>query len=243
MNSKNQLLSTVQLDQSLIAKAVERGIVLDCIPFIKVEIIKDKEIATEVERLCSLPVIAAFTSVHAVYALSKSLYIHKPDWDIYCVGNATRNALLEYFHASAIKGCANDAAALAEVILMDDISEVFFFCGDKRLDTLPELLTRRQVLVHEVTVYQTMETPHAIGREYDGILFFSPSGVHSFFSVNKLNSHAVLFAIGHTTAAAISEHTGNAVVISETPSKEHLVLQALQYFYQQTSAHNLNKTE
>jgi uroporphyrinogen-III synthase len=233
MKCKIQLLSTVLLDQPLINIAAEKDIALDSMSFIRVDEINEAALLEEIEALCSLPVTAVFTSAHAVSAISKPVYIAKPDWKIYCTGHATKNALLDYFHVSAIKGRADDAAALAEVIIRNGVQEVVFFCGDKRMDTLSQMLWESQVSVHEVSVYETVETPQAVSKEYDGILFFSPSGVNSFFSVNNIKADTVLFAIGKTTAAAAEQRTANKIIVSETPSKEQLVLQAMQYFYKQ----------
>jgi len=231
MKCKTQLLSTVLLDQPLVNKVEEKSIALDNIPFIRVDVINEAALLAEIQELCSLPITAVFTSVHAVHAISRVVYIAKPDWKIYCTSNATKNALLGYFHASAIKGWADDAEALAEVIIRNDVQEVVFFCGNKHMDTLPQILEESQVSVHEVVVYETVETPQIISKEYDGILFFSPSGVNSFFSINNIKADTVLFAIGKTTAGAIEQRTANKVIVSETPSKEQLVLQAMQYFY------------
>jgi len=233
MNGKTQLLSTAILDHPLINKAAGNGIKLDCVPFIQINISNDKALLVETEELCVRPLVAVFTSVNAVRAISRLVYVAKPDWNIYCIGNATKNALLDYFHVSAIRGWANDAASLAEVMLNNGVNEVVFFCGDKRMDMLPQKLRENQVLVHEVVVYQTVETAQVISKEYDGILFFSPSGVNSFFSVNKVETNTILFAIGDTTAEAVKLWTDNVLVVSETPSKENLVNLAIQYFNKQ----------
>ncbi len=78
-------------------------------------------------------------------------------------------------------------------------------------------------MVHEVVVYETVETPTVAADDIDAILFFSPSAVKSFFSVNQLKSGAICFAIGATTAAAVKEYSGNKVFISEAPTQEALL--------------------
>jgi uroporphyrinogen-III synthase len=79
-------------------------------------------------------------------------------------------------------------------------------------------------------VYQTIEVPHKISKEYYGILFFSPSGVRSFFKVNKLESKTILFAIGNTTANEIKKISSNKIIISDEPGKENLVQTAIDFF-------------
>lgn len=235
MSHKTQLLSTVILGQPLVTKAAEGGMTLDCVSFIEVAAIDDAALMAEMERLCSMNITAVFTSVNAVKAVSKLVYIAKPNWQIYCIGNATKNALLDYFNAANIKGTANNAAQLAEIILMDDVNNVVFFCGDRRTDILPGILKGRQVLVHEMIVYKTTETPKEIDKEYDGVLFFSPSAAESFFSVNTISTGTVLFAIGNTTADAIKSFCANKVIVGDNPSKSQLVERAVQYFHKEAT--------
>jgi uroporphyrinogen-III synthase len=62
-------------------------------------------------------------------------------------------------------------------------------------------------------------------------MFFSPNGVNSFFRINKISPNAVLFAIGNTTAAALSAKANNKVIVCETPSKALMVDTVIQYFH------------
>jgi uroporphyrinogen-III synthase len=72
---------------------------------------------------------------------------------------------------------------------------------------------------------------HTIDKVYDGILFFSPSAVESFFSKNKLPEQTVLFAIGNTTAKTIHRrYCNNRIMISDQPGKDELIEQAIEYF-------------
>jgi len=231
MNHKVSILSTASLDQALLDKASGQGVELDTIPFINVEPVTDKDVLDEVNEFCSLPITAVFTSANAVRAIADIILNAQPEWNVYCVGNTTRNAVLEYFDNALISGIADDAATLASIIKDHDVLEVVFFCGNKRMDLLPELLSLDDIAVHEVIVYHTTETPHVATKGYDAILFFSPSGVNSFFSVNAIAERTVLFAIGNTTANAVKQKTSNEVIVSETPSKEQLLADAIEYFH------------
>jgi uroporphyrinogen-III synthase len=233
MKNKIELLSTVLLDPLLIDKAANYGIELDTLSFIQVSSNTERDLHAEMEELCDLPITAVFTSANAVRSIGEIVRTAKPHWNIYCIGETTKDAILEYFDVAAIKGVAHDATALAEVIISNDICEVVFFCGDKRLDTLPAALRGADITVHELIVYHTVETQHAVTKHYDGILFFSPSAVSSFFSVNKIGSTTVLFAIGDTTANAVKQQAGNKVIIGEVHSKDQLVEQAIEYFHNQ----------
>lgn len=52
-------------------------------------------------------------------------------------------------------------------------------------------------------------------QKWDGILFFSPSGVESFVLENNLANSAV-FCIGETTAAAAKKYTSSVIVANST---------------------------
>ncbi|MCH5596894.1 uroporphyrinogen-III synthase [Niabella ginsengisoli] len=80
------------------------------------------------------------------------------------------------------------------------------------MDTIPEKLADTQILLHQYTVYTTEATPHKITPQYDGILFFSPSAVESFFSLNTIDEATKCFAVGNTTAKSLKPYTNNIIV-------------------------------
>ncbi len=231
MKINTYVLSTAELDQKIISKALEQGVEIDAVSFIQVEPIREDNLKEELSELCKLPLTAVFTSANALSAMSSIFRSFKPDWNIYCIGNATKKAVLEYFDPAAIKGTASDGAGLARIIKANEVSDVVFFCGDKRLDALPDYLYNNDIMVREIVVYKTKETPEQLIKHYQGIMFFSPNGVNSFFRVNKIWPHTVLFAIGNTTATAIKAVTRNIVIVGDTPSKEHLVDKVVKYFH------------
>jgi uroporphyrinogen-III synthase len=136
----------------------------------------------------------------------------------------------EHFGEDAVAGTAPSAAALADEVHASAPNEVFFFCGDQRRDELPGKLSAAGVRVNELVVYRTTQTPHYVEGPYDGIAFFSPSAVHSFFSVNIAGDKTLLFAIGSTTADAIHGYCANPVIISGSPAKDALVQQIIEHF-------------
>ena len=88
---------------------------------------------------------------------------------------------------------------------------------------MPSLLSENDIDVNEIEVYQTNMVHHNIEKNYDGILFFSPSAVQSFFSTNKLNNKTILFAIGNTTASTIKKLSNNEVIVADEAGKSNLV--------------------
>ncbi len=228
--SKIRILSTRPLGVALLEQAVGKGIRIDTLSFISTEPIRDQALMEKVQALGKQSLTAVFTSMNAVEAVAAEVATRHVPWKIFCIGAATRQLVHEHFGESAIAGTAPSAAELADEVLRWHPSEVFFFCGDQRRDELPDKLSAAGIQVHEAEVYRTTQTPHVVERKYNGVLFFSPSAVHSFFSVNKLTETAICFAIGSTTAAAIRQYCANPVVTSETPEKNALVYQLIDYF-------------
>lgn len=235
MSRQITILSTALLESRLVDEAAAAGVVIDVQPFIEVSLLPDGDVKEEISDMADLPVTAVFTSAKAVEAVSAVLGDKQADWEIYCIGAATARVVAERFGEEAIIDVGNDAGALAEVIIADDVCEVVFFCGDKRRDTLPDALRREDVSVHEMVVYHTSETPVKTRADYDGILFFSPSAVSSYFSVNAARQGQVFFAIGNTTAGAVEQHSGRRPLVGDAHSKESLVKEAIAYYKNQVA--------
>lgn len=232
MTTRPSILSTMPLDPTLLNKAMDSGILLDALSFIGIEdSCKDPLIANKIKSVCERKSDVVFTSANAVNAVCKSALFQLPDWRIHCVARATLRAVLLYFPETAVAATADNAAELAEKINeLADVRDVTFFCGDKRLDTLPSLLRQKGVITDEVMVYKTVEQPQFVEKEYNAVLFYSPSGVSSFFSMNAPGPETVLFAIGSTTAEALALESTNTIITCDNPSKELLLYTAISYF-------------
>lgn len=228
------VLCTRPLPQSLVAEAAAAGVQIDQLEFIKTESILSVEVQQEIQLASTEIATVVFTSMNAVDAVTIFLDGHQPQWSIYSIGTATAKLIRDYFGEACMAGTANDAASLAELMVIEaedtSFTEVTFFCGDQRRDELPLILQNNNIEVNEIVVYQTITTPHKISNAYFGILFFSPSAVNSFFSINKVAEKTVLFAIGNTTANELRKFSANKVIISDEPGKENLVAKMIEYF-------------
>jgi uroporphyrinogen-III synthase len=241
--NKITILSTRSLDDELIRDAEAKGVSVEVIPFIKTEPISSVEVQQEIESALLETATVVFTSANAVEAVVAELHEQNPElisvrWEIFCIGHATQQLIEKNFGSELIAGTADNAEELAEIIAEKATSdEVIFFCGDRRRDELPGILREKDIEVTEIVVYETELIPYKIKKKYDGILFFSPSAVQSFFQKNKLDDQAVLFAIGNTTANEIRKYLSagqanavNKIIISDEPVKEMLVEKAIGYF-------------
>lgn len=228
--NRPHILCTVALEQSLINKVTDHALTIDVQPFIATTPINNEATIATIQRLSEQRATVVFTSQNAVQAVAEHI-IKKPDWNIYCIGHATQKAIAAQWGQMLIKGTADNAAALADVIIEDrQTKEITFFCGNQRRDELPEKLRKANIAVQEVVVYETNATPVKVQGSYDAVLFFSPSGVDSYFSMNTVQPETVLFAIGQTTAAAIKKYTNNLIVISEHPGKENVIDGIIDYY-------------
>jgi uroporphyrinogen-III synthase len=229
--NKVTILSTRAIEEALLAEAVSKNIIVDTIPFIKTEPTSSIETQQEIEHLATMQVTVVFTSVNAVEAVAAELESYQPDWQIFCMGHATREAVEELFDKSSIAGTAVNAQELANaVIKKGDIDEVIFFCGDQRRNELMDTLRAADIEFSEVIVYQTTLVPQKVDKTYDGILFFSPSAVKSFFQKNRPTDQTVLFAIGGTTASEIKHYSNNKIIVSSRPDKNHLMKKVIAFF-------------
>jgi uroporphyrinogen-III synthase len=230
MQHATNILSTRPLSDELLQEAAQRNILIDVISFIDTADRID-EIRDEVKQLYNQGITAIFTSSNAVEAVAALKGDADPRWRIFCIGETTATLAQQHFGENAVAGKALNAQSLANVILRQPpITEVVYFCGDKRRPELPERLSAQGIKIKNVIVYRTAFTPQVIEKKYDAILFFSPSGVESFFSINEIDPDVVLFSIGTTTGEAIKRISGNRIVTGPVTDKDELARHAMAYF-------------
>jgi uroporphyrinogen-III synthase len=231
MANKISILSTRPLETALLEAAKAKDIHIDIISFIDTTPLLTTGIRDEIGKITKQPASIVFTSMNAVSTVAAYINGQKPDWDIFCIGNTTRQLAAKHFGEQAIRAVGNNANDLADKMITNKtIKQVVFFCGDQRRAELPGKLRQHGVTVQEVIVYHTINTPHKIDKAYDGILFFSPSAVQSFFYANAVSPTTILFAIGQTTADALKTFTDNPIIESERPGKEDLVKKMFEFF-------------
>ncbi|CAN5124499.1 uroporphyrinogen-III synthase [soil metagenome] len=227
---KINILCTRPLDSLLIYKATNSGINIDEITFVETEPVLSDKIINHIKKIGTQNTVVVFTSMNAVDAVTNQLS-NIPEWTIYCVGGMTKETIFNFFGETAVAASAKNAKSLAEkIILSGNINKVVFFCGEQRLDELPQTLAANSIQVEEVIVYKTTLIPNFVVKSYNAILFFSPSAVHSFFSDNTIATNVVLFSIGNTTTATIKTYCTNKVITSEWPGKENMIEMVLEYY-------------
>jgi uroporphyrinogen-III synthase len=231
MSNKISILSTRPLETALVEAAKAKDIQIDIVSFIDTTPIQNRGIKEEIGKIIKQPASVVFTSMNAVNTVAAYINGNTPDWNIFCIGHTTRQLAARYFGEQSIITVGNNASELADQMIGNkSVKQVVFFCGDQRRVELPRKLRQNGIIVQEVIVYHTVNTPHRIDKEYDGILFFSPSAVQSFFYVNAILPSTILFAIGQTTADALKTFADNPIIESERPGKEELVKKMFEFF-------------
>lgn len=225
-----QILSTRPLEQSLLQKAAQNNMTVEVQSLITTKPVACEKLKAEIAQLAQQHASVAITSINAAKALTACMKSGFTNWNIFTIGTATGNYISEHFGGNRIAGTAENASSLAEIIIHEQVKNLLYFCGNQRRDELPQKLSAADVQVQEIVVYETVYTAIKTNRLYDGILFFSPGAVQSFFSVNTVAQSTVLFAIGTTTAESIHAYSNNAVVVSMVPSADALVEKAINYF-------------
>lgn len=216
------------------AQFLAHNIICDEFPFIQTKETVTDEIRSWIVALAQEKKAIIFTSAQAVSAVIDCLGNKKTEWQIFCISGATKKAVADFFGAEKIVGIGDDAIELSKQIESIPAQEIVFFCGNKRLDILPVLLSDKGFRVSECIVYETALTPVKLNKAYNAILFFSPSGVESYLSENEIPASAVLFSIGKTTAKALQQKVPNEVIISVKPDKHILVQTVIDFYKKQT---------
>jgi len=228
------ILSTSPLYQPLIDKLAENNIAIDVSSMIETEPVAAETLSEQLKDLFTQQLTVVFTSTNAVSSVVAALKGAKPNWQIYSTSKATADAVTKYFGAKSIVATADNASKLADKIIKAKCKNTIFFCGNKARYELPEKLTKARIGVQQITVYNTITTSIKVEKFYDGIMFFSPSGVESFVAENEFDPATILFGIGDTTGYALSDRTRfstrNRIIVSDTPSKDSMVDMVIDFF-------------
>ena len=220
----NRILSTKKLSKALKKKFSDAEIEL-----VEKNFIQTKSISFETPQLNDYLV---FTSKQAVKSVLKSDVKNVHSISCLCVGSKTRN-FLEKKGFTVIES-ADYAEDLIQIINSKYKSNSFtFFCGNIRKNTIPNYFQQNKIAYNETIVYETKLKPHQIKEPFDGVLFFSPSGVNSFLEKNSLKN-IICFCIGTTTAKALGnnpEASGHKnIVIASQPTVEHVIDEVIKYY-------------
>lgn len=214
-----KILSTKKL-----AKAFKNKLYDAKVELVEKNFIQTKSINFETPQLNDCLV---FTSKEAVKSVLKSNIKNVHSISCLCVGSKTRRFLEK--KGFIVLESADYAEELIQIIESKYKTNSFtFFCGNIRKNSIPDYFQENKIAYNEIVVYETKLKPHKIKDTFDGVLFFSPSGVNSFLINNSLENKTC-FCIGTTTAKALENRTKNIIITSQ-PTVEHVIDEVIQYY-------------
>lgn len=214
-----RILSTKKLSKALKDKLSDAKIEL-----VEKNFIQTKPVPFETPKLNDYLV---FTSKEAVKSVLKSDIKNVLSKSCLCVGSKTRSFLEK--KGFTVLESADYAEELIQIIESKYKTNSFtFFCGNIRRNTIPTFFQENKIVYNEFIVYETKLKPHQIKESFDGVLFYSPSGVNSFLEKNSLENKTC-FCIGTTTAKALENKTKNIIIASQ-PTVENVINEVIHYY-------------
>jgi uroporphyrinogen-III synthase len=216
-----KILSTKQLEADIIAAAAQDGMIINCIDFIRIV-----AVAFDVSVLDSIEYDALiFTSHNAVKYFFKSDHVlsctvTKP---VYALSGKTKEALIEKGVYPTATG--DNAAMLAEIIAESVATRsVLHICGNMVLDTVGAQCAEMDIRYGRLIVYETIADSQNVKEKYDGIMFFSPSGIDSYLSENELQNDILYCCIGETTAGYLGSISDKIeIILPGRPTPESMI--------------------
>ena len=197
-----RLLSTKIVSSHFKDELIKIGISIIEYPIIKID-----PLYIKIDHVRS---ILIFTSQNAVKIVFESSEIVKKikNKKCFCVGQKTK-LLLNKKGINVIK-MFESAADLARFLVKNHKKDSFsFFCGRQRRSEIETSLNQCKMDLDIHEVYKTTYTSKYFENCFDGILFFSPSAVSSYFIKNTWPESAHGFCIGSSTSKTLSKFTSN----------------------------------
>lgn len=217
---ENILFTKRNIDKKLVSKYLGNQFSYDFI-----DVIRIKPLAVEPFDLKDKSLI--FTSVNGVGSFFENGF--KPNEKftdhnfnkIYCVGLKTKNTIRKHgFGTYKVKKHADD---LSKFIIQNSQGERFLhFCGNLALDVLDRSLPLQNIYYKKVEVYETELIYPVVNKDFNAIVFFSPSGVRSFIKNNSLEGKKI-FSIGLTTEKELKKFTKQNIYTSNESNLDDLM--------------------
>ena len=217
-----RLLATKKLTLSLKDRLIQRGFSVIEYPFIEIRPLE--------AHLASINNCLLFTSQNAVEIAFSNTQLRPllSGKKIFCVGEKTKTKIEE--KGEKVLKFAQNSALLVDFLKKNYKNESFsFFCGKRRRPEIEAFFSGPddRLLIHEL--YETLLTPKTMNQSFDGILFFSPSGVESYFQSNAWKPNQYGFCIGPTTASVLASYTTSYTVARQ--ASEAQLLLCIQKYY------------
>lgn len=222
--SNIRILSTRKLRPETIAVFEQMSVQLEMHSFINIEYLPNTR------NLLTNEATLIITSVHGIEGLVHQNFDWRMAKEVFCIAGVTVKALRSKIAKEVPIYSALYASDLLQLIIEKQIDNPLILVkGNKGLATIPIGLDAANISYEEWIVYKNEKKDLILEKEFEGILFFSPSAVESFVASNRIKENTITFALGSTTAAALKKWTKN-VVIAETTSELSMAHAVASYF-------------
>jgi len=217
-----RLLATKRMSAAFKARLLSHQFSLVEQTFIDIIPIKNPTVDT----ICDNVIFTSKNAVKIVLSIPRILKMIK-DKTIYCVGEKT--ALLLSKNDQKVTKMTHNSSELAHFLSNNFKNEAFsYFCGKLRTPDLEKILPQNNNSVEAVELYETRLRGKRVKGHFDGVLFFSPSGVRGYALDNSFEN-TQSFCIGPSTAKEVALHTPKFTV-AKTPSESQLLLSIKNYY-------------
>ncbi len=215
MSNVTRILSTKVLSQVQKNRIIEFG----C-NFVERNFVETEAISFQYSESKHTLLFSSQNAVRSVFKNPNYKMILK-DKKCFCVGEKTKDLLFK--NGQKVSHFEENSSKLADFIIKNAQNERFlFFCGKERRADLEDQLGANKIQIKALEVYQTFSKPKAVGA-FDFVLFYSPSGVHSFLQNNSLKQTTCI-CIGTTTAKAL-KNKSKKILIASNPTVEYMIFQ------------------
>ena len=228
MSNSHHILSTRKMISGKIFELHARGCKITSYDFIRKVIHIPSDLNPQ--AIQSYVVLTSSTGVKSFLEITKQLHLDKNTFTFYCLSSATQDLAANC--GLNIKSSAPNASLLADEIIKDaEVKTVTHISSNLTRPELSEKLGKAGIAVQQVVGYHTAFTPMVIRNAYDGIIFFSPSAVDSFLSINPLTP-MLCFCIGKTTADHAKKKGYQQIHVAKAPTEVSLLETILNYYSQ-----------
>ncbi|HLV23184.1 MAG TPA: uroporphyrinogen-III synthase [Moheibacter sp.] len=218
-----KILFTKEINANWLKENLADNLDFEIFPALKITIHPQEKFVSKINEDSNKFLVSSQNSVKAISGLNL-------DGEFYVVGEKTAKSLkaagFEVVHFE------NYAEDLADFLLKNTQPQSWnFFCGNHRRETLFEKLIPNGHLLNEIICYDSIQNSSEIdSTKFNGIAFFSPLAVKTFFSLNSLTENSVIFSIGNTTNQEIKKYTNNPIVTAEIPLVEKVIEKINEYY-------------
>lgn len=226
----NQLIHiacTRFLEKSNKNEAERKGICIHDYSFVNVSF-PDNPMLVQTLRDNNFPLV--FTSSYAVEAVAtliKKYAINLINKQVFCVNGRTKTKALE--NGFLILAEAPNASKLADEIIANHVKGVLHCTANIRRYELAESLEKAGIVINILEVYQKQIISKVV-KEFNAVMFFSPSQADAFLLLNKLMPELPAFCIGSTTAHHLAKRNHKNIIISKTASEQDLLSEVFNYY-------------